>query len=261
MGKTAFRLMVTGVASLLMTVTFIGFGYGGRSDIFMRGELSSKHSGLGKKCGTCHNPWRGVKDEKCTECHNKLAAHVPDSAAPEKVALLAKSKCAGCHVEHGGVNHNIRSVSAKACQQCHKFGTHPEVKPPTAKSVYPHGIHISKPIGMEKCYLCHTTDDETGKLVMDPFVKDGSICVGCHPGKYSTPPDIHEHPFIKNTGFKHSSHAEAKIECEECHGNLFKLTTDGLEPLPSVSSCMQCHGKTSGTFACVKCHKFHVPSA
>jgi len=253
--------MVTGVASAVMVITFIALGYGGRSDLFMRGDLSMKHSGLGRKCDACHSKWKGVDDEKCSGCHKKLFDHLPQTAEQSKLDLLKTTKCSRCHAEHGGVNHNIKSASSKSCRQCHKFGTHPEIKPPTAKSVYPHGVHISKPIGMEKCYLCHVNDDETGKLTFDPNVKDGSICVGCHPGKYDKAPEINEHSFIRNTGFKHEIHAEAKVDCVECHGNLFNVSPGGIEPLPSVSACMACHGKTSGTFDCVKCHGFHVGGA
>lgn len=261
MGKTAFRLAVTGVASVMLVIVLLSAGYGGSSHIFMRGDLSIKHSGLRKDCAACHNKWRGVDDEKCSACHKKVSDHLPSTAEQAKLDRLKGAKCSGCHIEHDGVGHNIKSGGGGACRQCHKFRAHPEARPPSAKSVYPHGVHILLPLGMEKCYLCHVNDDETGKLTYDPNVKDGSICVGCHRGKYDKPPEIRPQTFVKNTGFKHEMHAEAKVECSECHGNLYKKSMDGFETLPAVVACVTCHGKTSGAFDCVKCHGFHAGGA
>ena len=84
---------------------------------FMPGGVSSAHTrakdangeSIAKNCRACHDPWRGVSDASCTECHGKLPHAEQQTAAPA---------CADCHSEHRGVARLAASADA-TCVLCH----------------------------------------------------------------------------------------------------------------------------------------------
>ena len=84
---------------------------------FMPGGVSSAHSRakdangqpIAKNCRACHDPWRGVSDSSCTECHGKLP-HAEDQ--------IGAPACADCHAEHRDVARLAASADA-TCASCH----------------------------------------------------------------------------------------------------------------------------------------------
>ncbi|MEO8032957.1 MAG: FHA domain-containing protein, partial [Acidobacteriota bacterium] len=84
---------------------------------FMPGGVSSAHArardaagdSIAKNCAACHDPWRGVSDASCAECHSK-ASHSELQA--EAVA------CSSCHMEHRG-SAKLAVIADAKCVACH----------------------------------------------------------------------------------------------------------------------------------------------
>jgi pSer/pThr/pTyr-binding forkhead associated (FHA) protein len=84
---------------------------------FMPGGVSSAHTrakdangqSIAKNCRACHDPWRGVSDASCTECHGKLPHAEQQTGAPA---------CADCHSEHRDIAKLAASADA-TCAPCH----------------------------------------------------------------------------------------------------------------------------------------------
>jgi hypothetical protein len=83
----------------------------------MPGGVSSAHTrakdangeSIARNCRACHNPWRGVSDVSCTECHGRLPHAANQSGAPA---------CADCHSEHRGVA-RLAAAADATCVSCH----------------------------------------------------------------------------------------------------------------------------------------------
>ncbi|MBI5178843.1 MAG: hypothetical protein HZA04_06245 [Nitrospinae bacterium] len=266
MDKVKFRLIVTGVASLVLLALVLLMSTVGHTHIFMDGELSKKHSGMNNNCPACHTPWHGVTDEKCLECHGEATTHLAETAEKEKHEKLKSARCGECHTEHGGARRNITAVKRTACIPCHKFGKHPEIKElpvikkPEPDPVFPHSVHALKVKGleMEKCFMCHDDDGENGKLTYDYARLNGFVCLACHRGRFDVPMPVKTRLYVKKAYFPHDIHATT-AKCMTCHANLLKFPEKSPENLPSVHDCAHCHERSNGNAGCVKCHKFHQP--
>jgi len=84
--------------------------------IFMPGGVSSAHTRGGESgksvagdCKSCHEPWSGVTDTRCTACHARAPHAATEAQSPAcidchpehrdapKLALMNDAKCVGCH--------------------------------------------------------------------------------------------------------------------------------------------------------------------
>jgi pSer/pThr/pTyr-binding forkhead associated (FHA) protein len=84
--------------------------------IFMPGGVSSAHTrggdngkSVAKDCRACHEPWRGVTDQRCVACHARAPHAAIEAATPScmschpehrdapKLALMDDAKCVACH--------------------------------------------------------------------------------------------------------------------------------------------------------------------
>jgi pSer/pThr/pTyr-binding forkhead associated (FHA) protein len=88
-----------------------------KQSAFMPGGVSSAHARardangqpISTNCHACHDPWRGVSDSGCTQCHGKLPHAENQTGAPA---------CADCHSEHRGVARLAASADG-TCASCH----------------------------------------------------------------------------------------------------------------------------------------------
>lgn len=134
------------------------------------GPLSSAHEFIAD-CETCHNPWQGVTDEICLQCH-----FFPEVAAfkPELRFHEAHENCLGCHTEHLGRAAEISRVDHTlfhpdlSCAGCH------------------FDVHQGR-FG-EDCRACHNISSWEIKGVSHPPADEGN-CNLCH-----RPPASHREP-------------------------------------------------------------------
>ena len=202
------------------------------------GRLSKAHAKLEglDNCQKCHEPGRKVTAEKCLACHQAVAERI---AAKKGVHKDVKGDCVSCHVEHAGVDAELRPFDPKKfdhaaetgfaldgkhaplaanCQSCHKTRSFLTLQP--------------------ACASCHA-DKHKGRM--------GPDCAGCHstavPFKEAAKTFDHSKAAFPLTG------AHASVACANCHKTPdFRVAKFG--------ACNDCHRdphvKPLGV--CASCH-------
>ncbi len=203
------------------------------------GPLAKAHATLegAASCQQCHEPGRQVTAARCLTCHQPIAERI---RARKGVHRDAAGGCVTCHVEHAGVDANIRpfdtrrfdhaaqtgfpldgrhAAIASDCARCHKTRSFLTVQP--------------------ACASCHA----------DPHKPSlGSACVSCHPTsrafKEASRTFDHDKAAFPLAG------AHQRVACERCH---VKQTFKGLK----FATCADCHRsphrQTLGD-SCATCH-------
>jgi hypothetical protein len=188
------------------------------------GRLSRAHASLEgiSNCLQCHSAGRGIAPEKCLTCHKPVAERI---AQRKGVHRNAARDCVACHVEHAGVDAELRpfniaqfnhrtetgfpldglhAPAAANCSACHKTRSFLTASP--------------------SCSSCHT-DAHKGSL--------GANCATCH----TTSIKFTE----SRTRFDHSrtafplAGAHATVTCGSCH------TTKTSYKIAGAASCETCH--------------------
>lgn len=213
------------------------------------GRLARAHASLegAANCQKCHEAGKGVVADKCLSCHRPIADRIRLKKGVHKDVT---TDCVSCHVEHAGVDAELRPFDTKAfdhaadagfaltgrhaavqCQSCHKTRSFLAAKP--------------------ACASCHV-DVHKGQL--------GSDCARCHAVSVA----------FKNTRqqFDHSRTgfplvgAHRRIDCATCHpnGRYTRATRAGAAPMggqSSATTCQSCHKsphRTAVGNACATCH-------
>ncbi|NOZ40184.1 MAG: hypothetical protein GXP24_08160 [Planctomycetes bacterium] len=199
-----------------------------RNKVLSPGPLSAHHAQLlerdGEKigCSSCHaagnqtvgewlqhatdNPLaEPSQTELCMKCHDQKISHAWATAAHsvDPAELLSDTlgdrrvdphqalACAICHEEHHGASHDLKWMSDKACQACHKeqydsFATdHPEFVDWPAKRrtriAFDHAAHEAKHFSKKKqtftCAVCHQQDSEGD---FQQTLGYDAACASCH---------------------------------------------------------------------------------
>ena len=178
----------------------------GNQTAFMPGQISSAHAwerdasgrSVARDCRACHDPWRGVVDQRCLQCHvqkphSAIQAETPScsSCHPEHRAAttLVGATCVSCH---GNLREHVKPgvVLRPAIAHINAFGdTHPEFTwpPDTDTLAFNHKLHL-RPAGILdgegkrevlQCTGCHKLVETRGKLDPRPL-KFATDCARCH---------------------------------------------------------------------------------
>ena len=183
---------------------------------FMPGGVSSAHARardpktgepIAANCSACHDPWHGISETSCTECHGKkphaaeqisapaCADCHPEHRAVAKLAAAADTTCVSCH---GNIGAHVRTPSLLAGRprellSITSFGSnHPDFTPRSDPDTlrFNHAIHL-KPGGVPnaegrreelKCEQCHKLVETKAKAVtVDPgALRFQDHCQRCH---------------------------------------------------------------------------------
>jgi hypothetical protein len=204
------------------------------------GRLSRAHASLEgiSSCLQCHSAGRGIAAEKCLTCHKPVAERIAQKTG---VHRNVTTDCVSCHVEHAGVDAELRPFNtaqfnhrtdtgfpldglhaplANNCAACHKTRSFLSVSP--------------------TCSSCHT-DAHKGSL--------GPNCTTCHTTtiKFAESRTRFEH---NRTAFPLAG-AHRAVACASCH------TTKASYKIANSASCATCHADThKGSFGsnCASCH-------
>lgn len=100
--------------------------------------LLAAHQRLADGCASCHQPWRGPRNQRCIACHGSLDDVNPHGGLDVSStidgliagrALFAGAAndltCRSCHREHQGARVDLNVTASFACQWCHK---HPSIE-------------------------------------------------------------------------------------------------------------------------------------
>jgi hypothetical protein len=120
--KTVLALVLVLISAALLLAPLKA----GMQDIFQPAPVTSGHLIFAGQCGHCHQPWRGVSESRCQECHGAtFAVH------QEQQAFVPS--CLICHAEHQE-GKSLSAVTDSRCWQCHadlqtKSGGPPRFEP------------------------------------------------------------------------------------------------------------------------------------
>jgi hypothetical protein len=242
------------VASVIRAIAVVAalwvMGWPGSADagqlggLVSPGALAKAHASLegGTKCQQCHEAGRKVTPERCLACHKPIA----DRIASRRGVHRSATDCVACHVEHSGVNADLRhfdtrnfnhaaqtgftldGVHAKAasnCSACHKARSFLDAR--TACSSCHADVH--KPSLGADCTRCHSTQAA--------FKQSG--------GRFD-----HAKARFQLTG------AHRDVTCEKCHktGVFRDAALFSGRPFGACAACHQDpHQKKFGA-DCASCH-------
>jgi hypothetical protein len=250
---------------MLATMAFVNPASGQVSP----GPLSRAHAALegNLQCQKCHGKEKGDMDRKCLACHEEIAWEVSNARGFH--GREAKSKCAGCHPDHGGVDFNLIAWPDKspekfdhartgfalagkhasvACEKCHTVEHAASEVSPKLK----HKGGETAWAGMDRtCRTCHE-DFHKGAL--------GANCESCH-----TPSSWKQVTNFDHTKTKYPlTGKHAAMACAACHEaarlNLAKDAQGHVQPLYKPlphDECVTCHEDVhKGAFGptCSRCH-------
>jgi Cytochrome c7 and related cytochrome c len=203
------------------------------------GPLSKAHASLDglANCEKCHERGNRVSAARCLLCHKPIAARI---ARRTGIHRNVKDDCVQCHVEHAGVDGQLRpfdlatfdhardagfpldgkhAALASKCETCHKTRSFVTASP--------------------TCSSCHS-DPHKGAL--------GATCERCHSTKVAFK-DL-------TTAFDHSttlfplSGAHATVACARCH----TTPTFKVAKFASCANCHQTPHASTVSTACTTCH-------
>lgn len=176
-----------------VTVLMVGWlGWGSLRDpetYWAPEDLSRFHAGLGS-CTACHEPFRGVRAEKCAGCHTEARFASASGIGPFHLSLMRqKRSCLDCHTEHRG---RLSLITV-------------------GKQGNPHGEFIFAATNTASCIDCHAFPVDGGRkpLLLDAGAvrRLGAKGNGAHqPGRFSDCLGCHgktgaaEMPARKGTG-------------------------------------------------------------
>ncbi len=227
------------LAPLLAALAFAAHARAqGVGSLVSPGKLSRPHAKLEgiEKCQSCHEPGHRVTAAKCLECHKPVAERIKARKGVHRDAT--GNDCATCHVEHAGVDGDLRHFETKGfdhkgqagfaldglhapldCKACHKTRSFLGLSP--------------------SCASCHK-DVHNGTL--------GATCQTCHATSVA----------FKDTrkAFDHSktkyplTGAHLKTPCESCH------KTKGDYRIARSGACEDCHRNphVPALGTCTACH-------
>jgi hypothetical protein len=188
------------------------------------GRLSRPHAaleGLGN-CQKCHEQGKQVVADRCLSCHKPIADRIARKVGVHKSAA---NDCVSCHVEHAGVDGELRPFDQKNLDHARMTGFVLD------------GRHAG---AIVTCASCHK-----GRS----FLTANASCASCHA-------DVHKGSLGKNCASCHSAKASFKAL-----GGQFDHTKAAFQLVGAhrAVACTSCH--VAGTFkgvkfaSCTDCHK------
>ena len=133
-------------------------------------------------------------------------------------------------------SHRQHLARGAHCEQCHPSAA-------TSRSAVDNLIPTEA-----ECRACHPID--RGKP--DNDAKPVTACAGCHVGYAPDRPVERVYLTPTPLKFPHSDHA--KISCASCHGDMSRVDLATARQLPTMQSCLTCHGDGIEQRHCADCH-------
>ncbi|MFN8390926.1 MAG: cytochrome c3 family protein [Bdellovibrionota bacterium] len=135
---------------------------------------------------------------------------------------------------------------------------------PTQPIAYSHRVHMEKN-GME-CQYCHSGVTKSNFATV-PSVE---LCMGCHKAVKTESPEIKKLKDYYDKGqpvpwepvnnlpehvrFPHKRHLKAGVGCQNCHGQVQKMTVVEKVSSLKMGFCVSCHREKGASIDCSACH-------
>ena len=208
------------------------------------GKLSRAHASLEgiTSCLSCHTAGQGVSAPKCLTCHKPVAERI---AQKRGVHRNVTTDCVSCHVEHAGVDAELRPFDTRRFSHAAETGFPLDGlhAPVAATCAACHKTRSFLSV-TASCASCHN-DAHKGAL--------GPRCATCHTTtvKFSESRRAFDH---RRTAFPLTG-AHAATACVSCHRDT--RTYKGIQ----FASCANCHADPHEPRFAAPCSSCHTPQA
>jgi len=228
--------------------------------VFLPGPTTHGHHQIEMKCAVCHEPWGGVREQSCIDCHGAALAAGDDSHPKAKftdprnadrLLAIAADKCVTCHVEHRPEATLAMGVTQPQdlCHQCHaeiaqERPSHKGMSFTTCSSVGCHNYHDNTAL-YEDFLAKHSTDPATLLQALLPELTAKTKTIA---GAGRAPEPDHGIPSGEGGGkilaaWQGSGHATAAVNCTACHA-----AAGPWKDQPGQDSCTECHKEENAGF-------------
>jgi hypothetical protein len=219
-----------------------------RRGVFLPGTTSDGHHLMEASCNSCHSPFKGVSNERCSDCHRaELASDTHPPALfddPRWAADLEKidvSSCVTCHSEHHAAQGSVE-VRRDFCFVCHsevaERASHRGLGPTTCADAGCHNYHDDSVLRLE--YLrAHQGEPD---LRDHPAVRERVLPAAVRPAAVQAPAGLAA-PAALVAAWKGSAHAASNVGCASCHERSGRLVLR-----PGRELCQDCHAFEVDTF-------------
>lgn len=230
------------------------------------GELTEAHQKLSDKCFSCHKPFGGISNEKCTSCHTLTDIGKDSTLAKQHVLFhqnLSNQKCSSCHSDHKGKkpdhsltnfkhellagaiisncnschnkpSDNLHAQVATTCNNCHNTNSWKNSTP------FNHEMLINK----YSCSSCHQKPNDN----IHSIIKDS--CNNCHNSSQWVPSTFNHSKYFQldeNHNAKcntcHTNNNFTSYSCYTCHEHSENriIAKHNEEGIYNINKCASCH--------------------
>lgn len=246
------------------------------AQLFLPDNTTSGHYQFEERCDLCHDPYMGVKEDSCIDCHQEELDSINDShpkkkfADPRNAARLQKinaASCITCHQEHQPeTTHSMGlSVPGDFCFHCHQDiaenrPNHEDFEFDSCATAGCHNFHDNT--ALYESFLVKNATlpdilpnpkaeivDLVAYLKVNPDFADSinvevqnDLQEGVIPS-----PDAPEESLSNNgilSDWHASPHAAIGVNCSSCHVGENDKWSESLDH----NSCRSCHGQEVQTF-------------
>lgn len=228
--------------------------------VFLPGPTTHGHHQIEMKCAVCHEPWGGVREQSCIDCHGAALAAGDDSHPKAKftdprnadrLLAIAADKCVTCHVEHRPETTLAMGVTQPQdlCHHCHaeisqERPSHKGMSFTTCSSVGCHNYHDNTAL-YEDFLAKHSTDPVT---LLKELLPELAAKTKTNAGAGKAPEPDHGISSAEDggkilAGWQGSGHAAASVNCTACHA-----AAGQWKDQPGQDSCIECHKEENTGF-------------
>lgn len=254
--------MLTGLLALLALTGWLAVRfYGEEQDavVFLPGPTTHGHYQIELKCAACHEPWGGVREQSCVDCHGAALkagddshpqAKFTDPRNADRLQAIAADKCVTCHVEHRPEHTLAMGLTQPQdfCIKCHaevaqERPSHKGMSFTTCSSVGCHNYHDNTAL-YEDFLAKHAKDPVTLLQALLPELTQQKPKVANVPAQDA--PALTAASGLGSTALAHwsaSAHAKAAVNCSACHAD-----GKAWKEQPGETSCIECHQEENAGF-------------
>lgn len=249
------QVLVGSLSVLLLGGYLVGrfFRKDADATLFLPGPTTHGHYQIEMQCAACHEPWGGVRESSCTDCHG-VALTAADDSHPQakftdprnadRLTVIAADRCMTCHVEHRPEITHAMGVTQPQdfCHQCHaqiadERPSHKGMSFSTCSSVGCHNYHDNTAL-YEDFLVKHATDPVNLLVALLPELS--SKTPKEKPADRATATALVARGKDVDTKiaaeWSASAHAKAAVNCTACHGE-----GTAWNDHPGMESCAECH--------------------
>lgn len=247
------------------------------AELFLPDATSHGHYQIQDRCDLCHDPFMGVKDSSCLDCHQKELDRANDSHPKQKftdprnadrLRKIDASNCLTCHREHQPETTHAMGLTVPEdfCFYCHEDiaderPSHAGMPFTTCASAGCHNFHDNT--ALYENFLvkhAHTGPSDPNRSLVELNLADwlksnptevGRMQIQLPETEMIPAPDI-----IRGDGselfrqatddWQNSAHAASGVQCTLCHGD--QPETSAWIASPNHNDCNKCHDRQVETF-------------